>query len=485
MIAPELQTLAQAFAERMLNTAPEGMILAASVWALLRLMNRQNSGIRFAIWFLVLLAVVALPFFAGYGLGGYGLGAAHSPAVHLPIIASVNLHREIILSSSWASYLLAAWALGAAVSLLRLSVGLWRVHCFRSHCSELDLASLAPEIAAILRQFASTRRVELCVSSDVASPAAIGFFRPAIVFPAWLLPQLSASEIEVILLHENAHLQRWDQWTNLAQKFVKAVLFFHPAVWWIDNRLTLEREMACDDRVVAQSKSPRTYATFLISFAEKLQNERAMTLVQALLSRTRQMSQRVARILDAKQPHRTGLWKPVLVVNVVSAASAGLLALAFGVAPYVPHFVAFQSQPSHSQLTLTQAKTRAATQATKQATKNAPQSAVIASEELHPAVASLPTRRLPLSSQPIAIPAAFNQRTVVLPMRPKATQPTRPVVIHAKAVRKELPRQATFVVLQTTQYDSSGSAVWTLSIWKVDGANSAETQLESAILLTI
>lgn len=458
MTAPELQTLAQVFTERMLNAAPEGMVLAGMVWALLRLIGRQNSGTRFAIWFLALLAIVALPFFAGYGVG----------AANSPMIASANLHREIILSSSWANCLLAAWAVGAALLLVRLSVGLWRVRCYRCNCLQVDLASLDPTISAILREFASSRRVELCVSSDVASPAAIGFFRPAIVFPAWLLPQLSAGEIEVILLHENAHLRRWDHWTNLAQKFVKAVFFFHPAVWWIENRLTLEREMACDDMVLAQSASPRTYASFLITFAEKLQDARGLALVQALVSRTRQMSLRVAQILDARRPHRTGLWKPVLGVSV------GLLAVVFGVAPYMPQFVAFHNEPSKGQSTRMQA--------TK---KGAQPAAVIATEDLSRAGAAPLMRRLALAPQPRAFPAAFNQRTAVVPMLLKATPQAMPVVMRAKAAQKELPSQETFVILQATQYDSSGSGVWTLCIWRIEVGNPAESQLGSVILSTI
>lgn len=458
MTAPELQTLAQVFTERMLNTAPEGMVLAVLVWALLRLIGRQNSGARFAIWFLALLAIVALPFFAGYGVG----------AVNSTMIAPANLHREIILSSFWANCLLAAWAVGAALLLVRLSVGLWRVRCYRSHCSEVDFAGLDPTISAILREFALNRRVELCVSSDVASPAAIGFFRPAIVFPAWLLPQLSAGEIEVILLHENAHLRRWDHWTNLAQKFVKAVFFFHPAVWWIENRLTLEREMACDDMVLAQSASPRTYASFLITFAEKLQDARGLSLVQALASRTRQMTLRVAQILDAKRPCRAGLWKPVLAVG------AGLLAVTVGVAPYMPRFVTFHNEPSQSQSMRMQA-TR----------KESRPVAVVATEDLSRAVAPPVRRRLALAPQPRAIPAAFNQRTAVVSMPLKATPQAKPFVMRAKAAQKELPSQETFIVLQATQYDSSGSGVWTLCIWRIEGGNSAEEQLESAILLTI
>ncbi len=259
---PDLQSLAQVFTGRLLNTAAEGIVLVGLVWVLLRLIGRQNSGTRFVIWFSALLAIVTLPF-----LPGSGFGAAHSQT-----LPRANLHGGIILSISWASYLFAAWCVGAGLLLLRLGVGLWRVRQIRRKCSEVDLASLDPAIAGILRDFESLRQVKLCVSSGVAVPAAIGFFRPAIVFPAWLFAHLSPEEIKVILLHELAHFRRWDDWTNLAQKVVKAVFFFHPAVWWIESRLTLEREMACDDMVLAQTASPRAYASSLISFAEKLQN---------------------------------------------------------------------------------------------------------------------------------------------------------------------------------------------------------------------
>ena len=65
MMLPELQPLAQIFTERLLNTAVAGIVLAGLVWLLLRVMGRQNSGTRFAIWFSALLAMVALPFFCG------------------------------------------------------------------------------------------------------------------------------------------------------------------------------------------------------------------------------------------------------------------------------------------------------------------------------------------------------------------------------------------------------------------------------------
>lgn len=318
MSAPELQWLAQIFTERMLNTAAEGMILAGLAWALLRLIGRQSSRTRFAVWFGTLLTIVSLPIFATLGA-----------AAHLPMMAAAKVHQEIILSASWANYLFAAWAIGATFLLLRLSVGLWQVHGLRSSCRKVELEHLEPAMAQVFRDFSARSQTTFCVSERVNVPSALGFLRPAIVFPAWLLPQLSADEIEVILLHEDAHLRRWDQWTNLAQKFARALFFFHPAVWWIENHLTLEREMACDDIVLAQSQSPKAYASFLVAFAEKLQHAPGFELVQALVSRMRQMSMRVAQILDGKRSRRTGLWAPVLAVNTI------LVALVYGAAPYL------------------------------------------------------------------------------------------------------------------------------------------------------
>jgi hypothetical protein len=282
------------------------------------------------------------------------------------------------------------------------------------------------------------------------------------------LPQLSPEEIKVVLLHELAHLRRWDDWTNLAQQIVKAAFFFHPAVWWIEGRLTLEREMACDDMVLAQTASPRAYASSLISFAEKLQNARALTLAQALVSRMRDMSLRVTQILDTKRPTRIGLWKPVL------GLSAGMLALVVGVAPYAPRLVAFQTLPKQRQTQHTRATQRAAD------TELPP----AADAAMSRTVATLDQQRSSLAPRPRAIPAVFNPRTAVVSLQLKATSPRKPGVMRASATLEQLPMQETIVILQTTQYDASGSGVWTLCIWRIGGGRSAERQLQSAIVLS-
>ena len=133
------------------------------------------------------------------------------------------------------------------------------------------------------------------------------------------MQELSATELNTILLHELAHLRRWDDWTNLVQKILGALLFFHPAVWWIEKKLILEREMACDNLVLAGTDSPRAYAECLVCLAEKSLLRRGLALAQAAVGRMRHMSLRVAQILDEKRgraPRESGRPAPALLAGI-------------------------------------------------------------------------------------------------------------------------------------------------------------------------
>ena len=168
----------------------------------------------------------------------------------------------------------------------------------------------------------------LCVSDRLRVPTAIGFTKPLVVIPSWTMRELSAAELNTILLHELAHLRRRDDWTNLVQKILGALLFFHPAVWWIEKKLALEREMACDDLVLARTTSPRAYAECLVSLAEKSFLRRGLALAQAAVDRLRNVSLRVAQILDVNRPRATRVWRPapVLVGRRVAGLPDGVVA---------------------------------------------------------------------------------------------------------------------------------------------------------------
>ncbi len=321
----ELHAIAQYSALRMVDSLAEGTVIALFAALLLRLARRQNAGTRFAIWFSALIAIAMLPVMSGTLSSRFGLSAAHMsrPAITLP--------------DSWSVYLFAAWAVIAGWFLLGVVRALWHLYVLRKSSTPVDPSSLDPILQDTIRRTGMKRRVIVCTSAKVRVPTAIGLMKPAIVFPRWVLQELSASELNQIFLHELAHLRRWDDWTNLAQHLVRAVFFFHPAVWWIENQVALEREIACDDAVLAETPSPRAYAETLAHLAERSFLQRSVALAQAALGRIRQTSSRVAQILDVNRPKAGGRgWKPA-----VSLVAGFAIACAVG-GSKAPRLVAFE-----------------------------------------------------------------------------------------------------------------------------------------------
>ena len=294
-----LHAIAQFCTLRILDSLVEGSMIAGVGALILRMTPRQNAAARFTVWFSTLLAIAGLPLIA--------VSTPHR------IVSATLAHPVVTLPEAWAVNLFAVWALVAGYSLLAVVRAVWHLHDLRKSCTPIDPSELDPALQETLRRYRMRRTVQFCTSDQVKVPTAIGLMKPAVVVPRWVMHDLSAAELNQILLHELAHLRRRDDWTNLVQQVVRALFFFHPAVWWIEKRIALEREMACDDAVLAETDSPRAYAECLAHLAEKSFVHRSLALAQAALGRIRQTSLRVAEILDVNRSKRSsGAWKPAV-----------------------------------------------------------------------------------------------------------------------------------------------------------------------------
>ena len=309
-----VQLFAQLASVALISSIWQGCILAAIIWLCLKLAPRTSAGVRFAIWSVVFVATALLPLLSAFP--HHGDDADLAAAAH-------SASYAIQLDSRWALGIAAFWAI---FTLTRLAVlagtafktgGLWR----RS-----TPIALTPALAAILSQPA-LRRATLCASDEIDQPCVIGFLAPRILVPGWLLESASASELEQIVLHESAHLRRFDDWTNLAQKLLVALFPLNPALLWIERRLCAEREIACDERVVRTTNSPREYATCLTNLAGQRLARRTLSLSGALSlgawERRSQLAGRIESILLGKAklgPLQTRALALVLVAVTMGGA---------------------------------------------------------------------------------------------------------------------------------------------------------------------
>jgi beta-lactamase regulating signal transducer with metallopeptidase domain len=333
-----LQTIAEASTLRIVDCLLGGTLVGLLAGAVLKLPPRKSAGVRFAVWFSALVAIAALPWSNSMWSGVLenishlqNTSLGHISLGHTSLGPAAIGAAALTLPGTWAVYLFAAWMGIATLCLLRLGVSLWQMHALRKSCVTIDPADMPSRLRAALESNCGTRAVSLCTSDRVQVPTALGLIAPAVVVPRWVMAELPPEELEQIVLHEVAHLRRRDDWTNLAQKVIGALFFFHPAVWWIEKRLSLEREMACDDAVLGTLAKPRAYAECLTHLAEKSLLRRSLVrrtlaLAQASLGTARQTFLRVSQILDTNRPRETRHgWKWALAAFTGMAIASGIL----------------------------------------------------------------------------------------------------------------------------------------------------------------
>jgi beta-lactamase regulating signal transducer with metallopeptidase domain len=183
------------------------------------------------------------------------------------------------------------------------------------------------------------RTARLLVSSEIVSPMAVGFRRPAVIVPETLLNQFTPEELDHVLLHELAHIARYDDWTNLFARLIGALLPIHPVAVWLVKQIEQDREAACDDWVVAMTGEARPYAASLTRLFELCSARRRQLLATGMADRASHLGERIEALLRSGRD-----FAPRVSLVRVALGAAILLGLVFAGAQ-APHWVAFAQAP--------------------------------------------------------------------------------------------------------------------------------------------
>jgi len=148
-------------------------------------------------------------------------------------------------------------------------------------------------------QLGIKRNVKIYLSHLVQSPMTIGFFKPLILIPLASINHLSAEQMEAVILHELAHIKRFDYLFNLFLALIEICLFFNPFMQLIKVHIKRERENCCDDWVLQYNYNATSYARALLLIASN--NTPSLSLALHAANDKHMLLNRIKRIIEKKE----------------------------------------------------------------------------------------------------------------------------------------------------------------------------------------
>jgi len=219
------------------------------------------------------------------------------------------------------------WLVGVAIFSLRSAGGFLLLERMRRRQSIPVDSKLRQICADFQRRLGLTRTIRFAQCRWLDAPAVIGWFRPIVFLPLTALTGLSEAQLQAVIAHELAHIRRLDSFVNAFQVVVETLLFYHPAVWWLNKRIRLERENCCDDTAIAICGNPVEYARALT-----LMEEWRVAPVLAMAANRGPLSTRITRLLGISNLRSgirgIGLTASVLCLTVALVAGNAIFGIA-------------------------------------------------------------------------------------------------------------------------------------------------------------
>jgi beta-lactamase regulating signal transducer with metallopeptidase domain len=308
------ETIIRALCWTLLHSLWQGLILAVVAGAVMLLTKRSSSATRY-----VILGILAMSFLAGSGYTFFlelrsPVAAAPPIVLHMtPVNGTVDaptvsaqdqparaggIDQLVQYFNAHASIVVVIWFIVFLTRFVKLLSGLVYAQRVRHYQTGPVPAEWQDRLTALVERLKISRPVRLLESALIKVPVAIGWLKPVILVPVGMLAQLSADQVESILLHELAHISRRDYLFNLVQNLVDTLFFFNPALLWVSSLIRTERENCCDDVAIRETRSRRQLIEALVSFHEYRQS--TQNYVLAFAGQSNGMVKRVERIVHKR-----------------------------------------------------------------------------------------------------------------------------------------------------------------------------------------
>ena len=376
---------------------PTFILMCAAVIVLL--LQRASASMRHAVWILAMAGAVLLP-----------VVALIIPPVELPIPsrasttvtflpvedpsaavagerglkpAATYLTERVGQARSEGIQPAMVWLLGVAALLIRLFIGLAATRRIALAAVPLADDSWRPLIGDLSAAFRIRRAVRLLFIDRNISPVTWGFWRHTILLPADAV-RWSEERRRLVLAHELAHVKRRDGLTQIFIQIVCCLHWFNPLIWYAARRLRIERERACDDRVLSLGPAATDYADHLLQIVRGLRTERSLSFAAVSMAQPSQLETRLVSILDPRAQRRALSTVGTILLfafTAVLTASVAAIGVAAEVLPPPVSMVSIRLFPSPPAPTPAE-KPAATPQRTRVGVGTTPNAAVLAPQVL-------------------------------------------------------------------------------------------------------
>jgi beta-lactamase regulating signal transducer with metallopeptidase domain len=303
--------------ELILNWLWQGGVVAVAAAGILRVISPACTRARYCAVWSACAAVLALPLIPlVWAMASPGAAPGHPTGV-----------VTISMSDAWwtsPAVAIAVWAIWFTVQAIRVGAAMGAVRRAKQECQPFP-SRLEARLPHWTRLSATGRRARLVLSDRVGAAAVLGGMSPLIAVAPRLLDHLGEADLDRVVIHEWAHVQRRDDVAQAVQLVVRMIAGWHPAIWWLERQLHLEREVACDDIVLGVTGSAKEYATCLTSLASLPITAVHPLPVVAAASRSG-LRHRIVRILTTRRTATRSWW----VTAVLGALSIGVVAVGVG-----------------------------------------------------------------------------------------------------------------------------------------------------------
>ena len=288
----------------------QGLLVAFILKSLLFIIDKNKSKLRYTLATLAMLSnalLAVLTFTMVYPDTNAGINSYLGP---IPLTSLVNeltqqnallTYQELLPSILAYSlpYISVLWLVTIVILSSKLLIEIRNVNNLPMHSSISPSLALSVRFDELAKQIKLAKTPKLLISLKAEVPMAIGWLKPVVLLPASMVTGLNSAQLEMLILHELAHIRRHDYLVNFLQTLIELLFFFHPCVHWIGKQMRNEREYCSDDIAVQHCGDAIAYAHTLTDTASLCAKNHFHTIpTMAMAASGGDLKERVLRLVD-------------------------------------------------------------------------------------------------------------------------------------------------------------------------------------------